>query len=178
MLYQLTPKHRKFALDCVFRMGEADDIAKLEWFGAFAEHREIIAGAFAAQASGEGLVVVATVKGFPVAQVWARLYGPRQPPRFWAFRVMEPLQGAGLGSYLLEFGEQLLFKREYSLCEIGVERNNPAARAFYHQRGYELGYRETEQYSYITPDGERRACTADQWILRKQLSGRVRRQIG
>lgn len=173
MLYRSTPKRRRFAFDCVFRMGEADDIAKLEWFGAFTEHREIIAGAFAAHARGEGLVVVASLKGFPVAQVWARFYGPRQPPRFWAFRVMEPLQGAGLGSRLLEFGEQLLVKRDYSICEIGVERNNSAARAFYHRRGYELGYHETEQYCYVTPHGERRPCSADQWILQKRLGGRV-----
>lgn len=153
---------------CGFRLGIAADIRKLEWDGTFTAHRAIIAQAFAAQAAGEGLVLIAEVDDDPVGQLWVRFAGARLP-RLWALRVLPSYQGAGLGSRLLEFGEAELARRGFAACEIGAEKSNLAAQQFYQKRGYSISYEQVETYSYTTPSGERCEGVADQWILRKAL---------
>jgi ribosomal protein S18 acetylase RimI-like enzyme len=152
----------------VFRAAVESDVAKLEWFGAFAEHRQIIAEAFAAQTRGQGLILVAAADDFPVAQLWAR-FPKGKPARFWAFRVMQPFQGLGLGSQLFRVGENILAIRRFTSCEVGVEKTNSAARLLYEKMGYRLCYEQVEKYSYVTPNGEARGGRADQWILKKKL---------
>jgi GNAT superfamily N-acetyltransferase len=163
---------RTVRLACRYRVGIAQDIPKLEWFGAFTLHRQIIRQAFAAQVSGAGLVFVADANDFPIAQVWVR-FSRSGPPRLWAFRVMPPFQGLGLGRGLLRFAEHDLARRNMTACEIGVEKGNLEARQLYERLGYQFAYEQIEQYSFLTPGGDRRTGTADQWVLRKslQLSG-------
>jgi GNAT superfamily N-acetyltransferase len=156
---------------CVFRAAIGSDVAKLEWFGAYAEHCQIIGEAFAAQKRGEGLMLVAAVDNFPVAQLWVR-FSQAHPPRFWAFRVMQPFQGLGLGSQLFRLGENILTRRQFASCEVGVEKSNPAVRRLYEKMGYLLSYEQSEDYSYVTPNGETRVGRADQWILQKKLKQR------
>src|SRR5437868_4023084 len=50
-----------------------DDLAKLEWFGLFTLHREIIHSAFERQERGENRMLVAELNSFPVGQVWIDL---------------------------------------------------------------------------------------------------------
>lgn len=156
-------------LRCEYRTGIDADIRKLEWHGEFFDHREIIEQAFSAQAAGKGLVLVAAVNDFPVAQLWARFENPDRPPRWWAFRVMKPYQRFGVGATLLCLGENVLARHRFGNCEIGVEKANIEARRFYEEQGYQLSYEQLERYSYITPAGERREGAADQWILCKKL---------
>ncbi|CCE06133.1 hypothetical protein BRAS3843_1600015 [Bradyrhizobium sp. STM 3843] len=151
-----------------FRLGIAADIRKLEWDGVFTAHRSIIAQAFAAQAAGEGLVLIAEADGYPVGQLWVRFAGSG-PPRLWALRVLPSHQGMGLGSRLLEFGEAELAKRGFAACEIGAEKSNLTAQQFYQKRGYSIAYEQVETYSYAMPSGEQSEGVADQWILRKAL---------
>jgi ribosomal protein S18 acetylase RimI-like enzyme len=153
---------------CTFRVGSRADAPKLEWFGAFTEHRQIIAEAFATQERGEGLVVVGAIHDFPIAQLWVR-FAQGRPPRFWAFRVMQPLRGLGVGSKLLRFGENLMSLRHFETCEIGVEKLNMSARRLYESLGYRRSYEQVEEYSYVTPSGATRLGRADQWILEKKL---------
>lgn len=151
---------------CRIRLGIASDIRKLEWNGAFTTHRAIIEQAFAAQAAGEGLVLIADLDAFPVGQLWVRFAGACVP-RFWALRVMPVHQGAGLGSRLLDYGEAELARRGFETWEIGAEKSNLAALRFYRSRGYAIAYEQIETYSYAAPSGEPREGRADQWICRK-----------
>jgi GNAT superfamily N-acetyltransferase len=151
------------------RLGTDEDIPRLEWNGEFSEHRAIIAQAFAAQAAGSGLVMVATVKTFPVAQLWVRFADQGRPPRFWAFRVMPSYQGHGIGAALLTFAEAELAKRNFEACEIGVDRDNLRVKLLYQKWGYRVAYAQVEDYRYVTPAGEMRKGRADQWIMLKQL---------
>jgi GNAT superfamily N-acetyltransferase len=161
-------KREGSGLRCIFRFGCAADAAKLEWNGAFTAHRQIIAQAFLSQARGEGLVLIAEIGGFPVAQLWVKL-NPGSLPRLWALRVMTGCQGLGLGRRLLRFGEQMVIQRGHETCEIGVEKSNGAARRLYESVGYRTSYEQVERYSYVTPWGEVRSGIAKQWILQKRL---------
>jgi GNAT superfamily N-acetyltransferase len=154
---------------CTFRAGNTTDVPKLEWSGEFTEHRQIIADAFAAQARGEGLILVAAVDDFPVAQIWVK-FSPGHPPRLWAFRVMRRFQRMGLGSRLLRFAEDILAKRNFEVCEIGAEKWNREARKFYEHMGYQLACEQVEEYSYTTPEGELRTGAPDQWIFCRVLA--------
>lgn len=171
MLTEVSVNRQGFGLVFMLRIAVNADIGKLEWFGAFSDHRQIIAEAFSAQTRGEGLVLVASLDDFPVAQLWVRFSQTRgHLARFWAFRVMEPFRGFGVGSGLLVFGEQILLARKFRSCEIGVERSNQPVRRFYEKMGYQLAYEHVEEYSFVTPSGDFRKGIADQWILRKKLS--------
>ena len=169
MLGEFSLDRKKFNLTCVFRTAIESDLPKLEWFGQFFEHRQIIGEAFGAQRRGEGLILVAAVDDFPVAQLWVRL-PPSRLPRFWAFRVMQPLQGLGIGSHLLRLGEKVLISLRFASCEVGVEKSDVAVRRLYEKMGYRLTHGQIEGYSYVTPNGEVRTGKADQWILQKKLS--------
>lgn len=153
---------------CRCRLGVAGDICKLEWHGAFTAHRNIIEEAFAAQAAGRGLVFVADLGGFPIAQLWVR-FGTFRLPRLWAFRVLPAHQGRGVGSRLLAFGEAELAERGFSACEIGAERSDLDALRFYRERGYSFAYEQIETFSYLTPWDEWCEGRADQHILQKSL---------
>jgi ribosomal protein S18 acetylase RimI-like enzyme len=170
MLTEYSVKRQSAGLVFVLRIGISADVGRLEWFGTFTEHRHIIEEAFIAQARGRGLVLVASLDDFPVAQLWVR-YSRAQgrAARFWALRVMDPFRGLGLGSRLLGFGEQVLVARKFGNCEIGVEKSNTPARRLYQKLGYRLRYEQIEEYSYLTPNGELRNGKADQWIMQKKL---------
>jgi GNAT superfamily N-acetyltransferase len=159
-----------YPVGCRFRIGTKADVRKLEWHGEFTDHRHVIEEAFSAQEQGGGLVLIAEIGGFPVGQLWVRFGGAGEPPRLWAFRVMRPYQRSGLGSSLLRFGEQTLAECGFGRCEIGVLKSNRSARRYYERRGYHLAYEQLEHFSFITPAGEPRAGSADQWILQKALS--------
>lgn len=167
------PTSERFALksDCRLRIARAEDLAKLEWFGAFTAHRQIIHQAFETQARGQGIMLVADINDFPVGQIWVDFVTGADPAfgRLWALRVIEPLQRAGIGSRLMRFAEHTLAEGGFGSARIGVEKGNLAARRLYEQLGYRFLNDLYEQFCYVTPSGERVRAACDQWILQKQL---------
>jgi GNAT superfamily N-acetyltransferase len=161
-------------VDGVLRLCRCDDLRRLEWFGAFTVHRQIIAETFAMQERGEGLMLVCDVRGFPVGQVWIK-FSHAQPKtaRLWALRVMEPYQSRGIGERLIRHAETILAERQFCLCEIGVYKENTWPQRLYERLGYRLSHALTEPFTYVTPSGEIRREIADQWILCKCLSPRL-----
>lgn len=152
------------------RLCRADDLPKLEWFGAFTAHRQIIADAFAMQERDEGLMLVCDVDEFPIGQVWIRFAEARpRTARLWALRVLESFRNKGVGARLICGAEQELAARGFSVCEIGVDKDNSGAHRLYERLGYKLSHAAVEPFTYVTPAGERRQEIADQWILRKLL---------
>src|SRR4051812_19821073 len=99
-----TPAAFVVALPVEIRLCTARDLPHLEWFGMFAQDREIIRAAFAMQERGDGAMLVAVVRGFPVGQVWIDFVrqAAASAGYLWAMRVFPWLQGLGLGRALLE----------------------------------------------------------------------------
>ena len=153
-----------------FRSCRENDLPALEWMGLHTRQREIIAGAFAAQRRGEGLMLLAESGGFPVGQVWIEIAGRGSPsrPYFWAVRVFPPLQGAGLGRRLMTEAEARMAARGAESVELGVEWDNPDARRFYRRLGYRPvgARRDVERFSFR---GQPQEMALDQEILRKDL---------
>lgn len=156
--------------EVVVRLCREDDLEKLEWYGRFREHREIIRDAFERQRRGENLMYLAVTNRFPVGQVWADLMrGGRGGALFWAFRVFPLMRGKGVGRRLLAVAERDLARRGVREVEIGVEKDNLRARRLYERLGYQFDHELKESYEYTTPDGERVRIPVDEWMLRKDL---------
>lgn len=150
----------------------AADLPNLEWFGAFTHHRAIIAEAFALQTAGQVLMLVADVRGFPVGQIWLDLR-PREIsdlPMAWALRVMEPFRGLGIGARLMAAVEAAAADCGYDRIELGVEKDNPGARALYERLGWGVTGERRESYSYLTPEGLAATHLLDEWVMQKTLT--------
>lgn len=159
------------SLDFAIRLCRADDLPKLEWFGVFRDHREIIRQTFARQIAGDVLMFVADARGFPVAQAWIDLRpDPRTAyPTLWAVRVMEPLQGLGIGGRLMGAAEQAAKRRGHRGLALNVERSNLRARAFYESRGWRVVGNRHGSFLYTTPEGRTVVQPLDEFIMEKPL---------
>jgi ribosomal protein S18 acetylase RimI-like enzyme len=158
-------------LEVTIRECARDDLPGLEWWGMFSHHREIIEDAFARQERGENLMLIAFANGSPVGQAWIELAvrADEGAGLLWAVRVHPVLQGLGLGARLLEAAERALRERGFAWAEIGVEKDNPRARALYERVGYRLHRELREEYGYTPPGGQPVRHVIDQWMLRKDL---------
>jgi len=154
-----------------FRLAREDDLAALEWFGEFSSQRELIADAFARQQRGELLMLLATIGGFPVGQIWIDLVRRQheQVGILYALRVFFFLRGSGIGRVLVRAAEMELRKRGFTTAEIGAEKDNPRARALYERLGYTVNSERSDPLAYRTPDGRWVETTVDQWILTRNL---------
>jgi GNAT superfamily N-acetyltransferase len=158
-------------LEVVIRTTREEDLEGLEWFGMFTPHRKLIREAFERQERGEVVMLVAEVNGFPAAQAWVDLARKAvlSVGYLWAVRVLPAFQGKGIGTRLLAAAEEVVRARGLAAVEIGVEKDNPAARRLYERVGYHVAREEYEEYEYTTPEGARMRIPVDQWMMRKAL---------
>jgi GNAT superfamily N-acetyltransferase len=158
-------------LPVAIRRCRETDLPMLEWFGAFAHHRAIIREAFELQEKGEAVMLVAVTRGFPVGQAWLDLRARpgAEGPMVWAVRVIEPLQGLGVGRRLMAMLERSAAALGHSRLELGVEKANGAARAFYEREGWRVARERREAYSYVTPEGQEVTHGLDEWVMVKRL---------
>jgi ribosomal protein S18 acetylase RimI-like enzyme len=165
--------HHEIVLDVVVRPCRPEDVAELEWFGLYRHHREIFAQAFARHMRGENIMLVADLDGFPAGQAWVDLVkrAGEGIGYIWAVRVFPFLRGHGIGSLLMRAAEDLLRERGFVAAEVGVEKDNDAARRLYLRLGYRHCMDLREEYSYTTPDAVYAHHVVDQWVLRKPLAG-------
>ena len=84
-------------------------------------------------------------------------------------RVFGPFQRIGIGTALIERGEELLRERGYHFATIAVERDNPDARRLYERLGYARIREVPRSWSYVDPDGRTRKVEVEEVLLRKEL---------
>ena len=75
------------------RRAREDDLPKLEWFGWFTPHRQIIHETFERQQRGEAIMLLAVARDFPVGQAWIDLTRKADEAVgvIWALRVLPGL---------------------------------------------------------------------------------------
>jgi ribosomal protein S18 acetylase RimI-like enzyme len=168
---QLSTLNSQLTLPVTIRTCRRDDLPALEWFGLFAEHREIIRATFESQERGEAVMLVADINGFPAGQVWINLTLKKAEATgaLWAVRVFPFLRNMGIGARLLVAAEELLRSRGFAGVELGVEKDNPHARRFYERHGYHVTGTARGEYQYTSPDGAAMQIPIDEWILRKEF---------
>jgi ribosomal protein S18 acetylase RimI-like enzyme len=158
-------------ITATIRRCREEDLAALEWMGLFGAHAGVIEEAFAAQQTGDALLLLADCNGFPIAQVFIDFArkGNEDTAALWAVRTFPPLQGAGIGGRMLEAAEAAIGRRGFSNAELGVERENGDALRFYERHGWRRVGPFTETIEYEDGAGARWSEVLDQWLMRKAL---------
>ena len=87
----------------------------------------------------------------------------------WMLSVHAALQSCGIGTVLIETAERRIRGRGLHRAELGVEENNPRARALYERLGYVAYGSAPEAWDEDGPDGTvvryETVCT----LMRKEL---------
>jgi ribosomal protein S18 acetylase RimI-like enzyme len=158
-------------IEGIIRNCRKSDLHHLLWFGMFYEHKEIIEDAFEKHLKGDLLFMVCEFNDFPVGQLWVDYKKSIMPEtgHLWAFRVLDPFQGMGIGSRMLKSAENLLLSKGFKYSELGVEKSNPRAKTLYEKFGYVTYKEETEVTNYTNPDGVKIEYKSEQWMLIKRL---------
>jgi ribosomal protein S18 acetylase RimI-like enzyme len=160
----------QLAISVAVRLCEESDLEQLEWFGAFRDHRHAIELAYQRQLKGENWMLVADVRGFPVGQLWIDLTAKPQVATLWAFRVMPPFKGLGIGGMLLACAEQLAQRSEIPCLDVGVETWNVGALRLYERSGFQQIGTEETGYETLDQAGQRARHTLELILLRKRLT--------
>jgi ribosomal protein S18 acetylase RimI-like enzyme len=87
----------------------------------------------------------------------------------WQLIVQAAWRSCGLGTVLVQAAERRILDRGLDRAELGVEDNNPRARALYERLGYVAYGRRPEAWDAEGPDGAvtryETVCT----LMRKRL---------
>lgn len=88
----------------------------------------------------------------------------------WQLAVHPALQSCGIGTLLVEAAEQRIRRRGLLQAELGVEENNPRARALYERLGYVAFDRRPDSWDAQAPDGSSYRYETMCTLMRKDLS--------
>ena len=152
----------------VVRPACAEDLPKLEWFGAYTHFRELYRRTWRDHQAGRRLMVVADLGGFPIGQVWLDVT-PNDYAYLYALRVMEPFRGLGIGTRLIESVEALARSHGFRQIHLAVEKSNPRARQLYERLGFRAFCDRVDVWSYTDHVGHTHWVQEDVYGMRKML---------
>jgi ribosomal protein S18 acetylase RimI-like enzyme len=185
-----TPKLEKEPGDVPFRPGLADpdafvirpieerDLAALEWDGAYLHFRRLFRQAYQDMRIGtrQLLMMEHTATGEMIGQVF--IQWSSSDPRFadgthrgylYALRIKPAFQSRGLGTRMLIAAESELRRRGMDTASIGVEKDNPRARALYERQGYRIIADDPGRWSYLDHEGIIREVLEPAWLMEKRI---------
>lgn len=155
------------------RPGAVADLAALSWFGSQDAYLPSLRELCARCAAGDSLFWVAELGGFPVGRVSADLRREEGHGEIWGLVVMPHLQGAGLGTRLLDAAEAALGARGL-FAVLTVGKANTRAVALYQRRGYTTRG-EAHSEGLITPEGRVIHEPEPVWVMEKRGRGEFSR---
>ena len=155
------------------------DLAGLEWFGRYSHYRRIFRRTYEEQKRGRRLMLIATANNIPIGQIFIqfestqrRIADGHSRAYLYSLRVMEMLQGRGIGTRLILEAESLLFARNFAWAIIGVALENTRARSLYERLGYRVFTSDPGEWRYKDEKGAIQTVIQPSWILEKSLDVR------
>jgi ribosomal protein S18 acetylase RimI-like enzyme len=131
----------------------ADDLPALGWSGT-AAHLRSVASYLARVPSGEvEYLVVRGVNGTPVAKAGIDYAEAPGVAVIMQLATHGDLQGLGLGTALIAAAEKRIRRRGFTVARVGVEDDNPRARALYERLGYQEVGRRAVSWEAEAADG-------------------------
>lgn len=164
-------------LNIIMREAKSEDLPKLEWHGQYRHYRNLFRRAYEEQLKGRRTIMLADLDGFPVGHIfiqWVannkRVADGKSRAYLYSFRVMNILQGHGLGTHIMNHVENLLRQRNFEWAIIAVAKDNEGAMRLYRRLGYHIFADDPGQWSYEDHMGNRRNVNEPCWILEKNLN--------
>jgi GNAT superfamily N-acetyltransferase len=115
----------------------AADLDKLGWSGS-PLHIKAVAAALDLVAPGDAdYLVVRAPNGYPIAKGGVDHTDPERPGKIWQLATHGSLQSLGIGTLLIGALEDRIRGRGIEAAWLGVEHDNPRAKALYERLGYE-----------------------------------------
>ncbi|MFF5897935.1 GNAT family N-acetyltransferase [Streptomyces argenteolus] len=146
------------------------DLAHCGWSGS-EQHVAGVAKQLERARLGEvDYLAVCPATDIPVAKVGVDYLVKEGVGTLWQLAVHPALQSCGIGTLLVEAAERRIRDRGLRRAELGVEEDNPRARALYERLGYVAFDRQPDAWDERAPDGSlyrhETMCT----LMRKDLS--------
>jgi len=145
------------------------DLPSCAWSGP-ATHLASVAQALDRAGHGEvDYLAVCPPSGLPVAIGGVDYAVTPGAGTLWQLAVHDALRSCGIGTILIRGAEQRIRARGLRRAELGVEEDNPRARALYERLGYVAYGRKPAAWDAEAPDGSitryETVCT----LMRKEL---------
>ncbi|MEU9362947.1 GNAT family N-acetyltransferase [Streptomyces sp. NPDC048301] len=115
-------------------------------------------------------LAVCSATGVPVAKGGVDYMIRLGAGTLWQLAVHPALQSCGIGTLLVEAAERRIRDRGLRQAELGVEDDNPRARALYERLGYVAYDRRPDSWEVQGPDGTLRRHDTMCTLMRKTLA--------
>ncbi|MER7537248.1 GNAT family N-acetyltransferase [Streptomyces sp. NPDC097704] len=145
------------------------DLPACGWAGSPKHVRELVHQIRRAEAGEVDYLAVCTPAGLPVAVGGVDYTVRPGAGTLWQLGVLPALQSCGIGTFLIGSAEQRIVARGLTRAELGVEEDNPRARALYERLGYRAFGREPDSWDVETEDGSLRRYETMCTLMRKDL---------
>ncbi|ROR00379.1 acetyltransferase (GNAT) family protein [Streptomyces sp. 2132.2] len=146
------------------------DLPSCGWAGDALHVRQLADQIRRAEAGEIDYLAVCTPVGLPVA-VGGIDYTVRPGAgTLWQLGVHPALRSCGIGTLLIRSAEQWIAARGLTRAELGVEEDNPRARALYERLGYQAFGREPDSWDVVAEDGSVRRYETMCALMRKDLA--------
>ena len=158
---------------------EERDLPALEWDGEFVHFRNLFRQSFEdmrlrdAPAAGHGTPTERRHRrpDFSAMEQQRSAVCRWAPARVSVFPAGKArIPAARLGNRLMDEAEKILRERGMDTASIGVEKDNPDARALYERQGYHIIADDPGTWSYVDHLGQRQQVVEPAWLMEKKLS--------
>ena len=163
-------------LNVHIRLAQKSDLSKMEWGGQFAHFRNLFRRAFREQLQGRRMMLVADLNNYPVGHIFVQFRSSnthiadgRRRGYLYSFRVMDLLQGQGIGTRLIHEAEQRLLERGFSEVTIAVAKDNDGALRLYERQDYHKFAEDPGNWSYVDQKGYTHHVEEPCWLLKKRM---------
>lgn len=165
------------SLNIQIRLAQKSDLTKMEWGGQFTHFRNLFRRAFREQLQGRRMMLVADLNDHPIGHIFiqlrssnSRIADGRNRAYLYSFRVMDMLQGYGIGTRLIHEAENILLARGFKEVTIAVAKDNLGALRLYERQGYRKFAEDPGSWSYIDHKGMMRQVEEPCWLLAKRIT--------
>lgn len=131
-----------------------DDLPACTWSGSATHLKAVGVALERAKAGLADYLVVCPPSNLPVAKGGVDYELSPGSGTLWQLAVHPALQSCGIGTILIAALEERIVARGMSRAELGVEHDNPRAKALYERLGYVAFTRRAEAWDAEAPSGE------------------------
>lgn len=118
------------------RRCRSSDLRRLEWSDELRDDRSLVEWVYERASAGELTMLVAVVGPDPIGQIWIDYQRKSEIAVLWALRIVPSWRRRGIATRLVRAAEDEALMAGAWVTELGVERDNEAARTLYFALGY------------------------------------------